>query len=538
MKLTHPAVIAFGLAMLPMLPVISPLIEPTHSLIYHFDGPSSAVFYPVIIGIGLLWIMLTGVLMLARRPGRARLILWSALIFMLPWVILKVCAILLDWPMPHRLSLLVFLTGLVATAILLACWKPSFQHLFDQVQEFTATLLAFCALSGLLVLGHLFWSVWQTRSTNAAIPLHSRAVAQSTPHPRVIWLILDELSYRQVYEHRFPSLQLPAFDRLAAQSTLFTQVAPAGLMTEYAIPSLISALPADAMRASADGHQLYLRDPAQKRWQTFDPHQTVFQDALDRGYSTGISGWYNPYCRLLSPVLDHCFWTNHYLAPGGMSTHQTLLANIAALFGAPGDKAQHFIHWHKQQIATQNDPTETQAHIQDYTDLLTASDAMLNDSSVDLLFLHMPIPHPHGIYNRHTHQLTTTGSSTYIDNLALADAYVAHLRAQLEQRGQWDSSTILIMGDHSWRTAPIWALTTPWSTEEQDASNGGQFDDRPAYILKLPHQQQAARIDAPYPATRTRALIDALMDQRIKSPQDLEGWVANPSSSAGNSAAQ
>jgi hypothetical protein len=537
MKLTHPAVVAFGLTMLPMLSVVAPLIEPTHSLIYHFDGPPSTVFYPAIIGIGLLWVLLTGILTLARRPGRARLILWSALIFMLPWVILKVCAILLEWPVPHRLSLLVFLTGIAATAIVLACWKPSFQRLFDQAQECTATLLAFCALSGLLVLGHFCWSVWQTRFINAAVPLHHRAAAQSTPHPRVIWLILDELSYRQVYEHRFPSLQLPAFDRLAAQSTLFTQVAPAGLMTEYAIPSLISALPADAMRVSADGRQLYLRDPAQKRWQTFDPHHTVFQDALDRGYSTGISGWYNPYCRILSPVLDHCFWTNHYLAPGGMSTHQTLLWNIAALFDTPGGKAQHFIHWHKQQIPPQDDVAAAQTHIQDYTDLVTASDAMLNDSSIDLLFLHMPIPHPYGIYNRHTRQLTT-GPSTYIDNLALADAYIAHLRAQLEQRGQWDSSTILIMGDHSWRTAPLWALTTPWYTEEQDASNGGQFDNRPAYILKLPHQQQPAHIDAPYPAIRTRALIDALMDQRIQSPEDLEDWVANPSSPAGNSAAQ
>ena len=60
MKLTHPAVVAFGLAMLPMLPVVAPLIEPSHSLIYHFDGPPSAVFYPVMIGIGLLWILLTG----------------------------------------------------------------------------------------------------------------------------------------------------------------------------------------------------------------------------------------------------------------------------------------------------------------------------------------------------------------------------------------------------------------------------------------------------------------------------------------------
>ena len=536
MKLTHPAVVAFGLAMLPMLPIIAPMIEPTHNLIYHFDGPASIVFYPIPISIALLWILLTGLLMLVRRPGRARLILWSALMFMLPWVLLKACAILLGWRASYRLSLLVFLIGLTATATLVACWRPSFQRGFDRVQEFTATVLAFFAFSSMLVLGHLFWSAWQARSTNAAMPLHRYVASQPnpTPHPRVIWVILDELSYRQVYEHRFPSLELPTFDRLAAQSTVFTQVVPVGLMTEYAIPSLMSTLPADAMRASSDGRQLYLHDPFHDHWQTFDPHQTVFQDAIDRGYSTGVSGWYNPYCRILSPVLDHCFWSNHTPTSGGMSQDQTLLGNTLAPFRTFGKSLRHFIYRRKRHIVP--DEIESEVHIHDYTDLLTASDAMLNDSSADLLFLHLPVPHPYGIYNRHTHQLTT-GPSTYIDNLALADAYLDHLRSQLEQRGEWNSSIILIMGDHSWRTAPMWVHDTYWSTEEQDASNGGQFDNRPAYILKLPNQQQAAHIDTPYPAIRTRALLDALMDQRIQSPQDLEDWVANPPV-ASDSAAQ
>ena len=286
MKLTHPAVVAFGIAMLLTLPVVDPLDRARTQLVYHFDGPLSIVFYPVLISIALLCILFTGLLMLARKPGRARLFLWSALMFLLPWVLLKASGLLLPWRVPHHLSLLVFLAGLTATPTLLVCWKPSFQRVFDHAQEFTATVLAFCALSGLLVLGNLCWRCWQARSTNAAMPLHHYVAAQPPPHSRVIWLILDELSYRQVYEHRFPSLDLPAFDRLAGQATVFTQVAPAGLMTEYAIPSLISALPADAMRASADGRQLYLHDPIQQRWKTFDPHQSVFQDALDRGYST------------------------------------------------------------------------------------------------------------------------------------------------------------------------------------------------------------------------------------------------------------
>jgi hypothetical protein len=541
MKLTHPVVLAFGVTMLCIVPIIDPLIDPAHDVLYHLDGPASTLFYPVLICIASLWIFFTGLFMLARRPGRTRRILWTALIGMLPWVLLQTCGNLFKWTAPHRLDLAVLVAGLTAAVVILVCWRSSFQRIFDRAQEFTATVLAFFALSGLMSLSQLGWNAWQTRAANATALMHHQArssvatvgASQPIPHPRVIWLILDELSYRQVYEHRFPGLSLPAFDRLATQSTLFTQVAPAGIMTEYAVPSLISGIPADGMQASRDVRHLSLQNPSDDRWVPFDQRQTVFQDALDRGYSTAVSGWFNPYCRILHQVLDHCFWTNRIAIQGGMSGHQTLVANVVAPFDILWGKVLHF--GRTQEIS--HDRTPPQQHIQDYSDLFTAADTMLDDRSVDFLFLHMPVPHPGGIYNRRTGQLTT-GPSTYIDNLALADAYLAHLRSKLEQHGEWDSSTILIMGDHSWRTAPIWAFDTDWTAEEQSASDGGKFDDRPAYILKLPNQQQPALIDTPYPAVRTRALLDALMNQRIQSPQDLEDWVANPSSPAADSAAQ
>ena len=531
MKLTHPVVLAFGAAMLCMVPIIDPLIDPAHDVLYHLDGPASTLFYPVLLCIALLWIAFTALLTLADRPGRVRLTLWTVLACVLPWVLLQLCGRLFKWTIPLRLELSVLVIGLASAAAVLVFWRTSFQHLFDRAQEFTATVFAFLALSGVMVLSQLGWTAWQTRSANALMPLHHRAspkvgivgASQPTAHTRIIWLILDELSYRQVYEHRYPGLSLPAFDRLATQSTLFTQVIPAGLMTEFVVPSLISGIPADAIRASSDTRHLALEDPALDTWVPLDQHQTVFQDALDRGYSTAVTGWFNPYCRIFSQVLDRCFWSNHNAIQSGMSSHQTLLANVAAPFEILMRKALHF----GRPKDVSHDRTSPQQRAQDYRALFTAADTMIDDSSADFLFLHMPIPHPVGIYDRRISQLTT-GPSTYIDNLALADAYLDHLRSKLEQRGEWDSTTVLIMGDHSWRTAPFWVYDTDWTPEEQSASDGGKFDDRPAYILKLPHQQEPAHIDAPYPAVRTRALLQALMNQRIQSPQDLATWVANP----------
>ena len=69
-------------------------------------------------------------------------------------------------------------------------------------------------------------------------------------------------------------------------------------------------------------------------------------------------------------------------------------------------------------------------------------------------------------------------------------------------------------------------MGTPWWTaEDQLASQGGQFDDRPAYIVKLPGQQVGATIDTRYDAIRTRALLDELLTDKLTTVAELEAWV-------------
>ena len=130
----------------------------------------------------------------------------------------------------------------------------------------------------------------------------------------------------------------------------------------------------------------------------------------------------------------------------------------------------------------------------------------------------MPIPHPYGFYDRSKKAFSTKHTS-YIDNLALADRYLAHIRQLLEQNNQWDSATVIVMGDHSWRTSPIWKDSMTWTDEDESASHGGEFDPRPAYIVKLPNQQTSARIDQPFSAVSTRALLDALIAKPSADPR-------------------
>jgi hypothetical protein len=524
---THPVVLALGTSTFYLLVLIAPLISPSHTAIYHFSGEPIVVFAPVLLYVFVFWLLLTGLFQWARNPGWPYLILWSILILSFPWRLLKNLFSLADRPLPHLLSIAAFLVPLFALIAIVIFRRPHVLPWFERTRHFVATILGFASLTGLVFLGQLLWFGWQARSLNHPRPLHSRHLATpaQTPKTRIIWILLDELSYQQVYEQRYPGLALPAFDQLAAQSTVFTQVVPAGIYTERVLPSLISGMPVDRTYSSSSG-QLSLHNSSTNEWQSFDQHQTVFQDALNDGYSTAIAGWYNPYCRIMPQVLDQCFWTFNSANLGGMAPSQSITENLLEPLRSERTSILTLINRLHQLHAS--DIQSFRLHKQDYDEIFAAADHLLGDRSANFILLHLPIPHPEAIYNRRTSTFTASNSS-YIDSLALADRYLAHVRTILQQRGEWDSSAIVIMGDHSWRTKLMWSTGSAWTPEDQAASHGVQFDDRPAYIVKMPYQQQSIRISDRFDAVRTRALLDSILDHQLRSSDDLSAWARQQS---------
>jgi hypothetical protein len=521
--LTHPVLVAFGLANLYLLTLTGPLISTDHDLVYHLIGSASPIIIPIIVYVVALSLLLTALLLLARRPGAFRVILWSALLLAVPSVFLHTLANFSGRELPDWLSGLVALVALCTLLLISLRWKK-FLPTFEKIQPAAAAILGLFSFSGLLIFAQLLWCVSQTRNLNPAPSLHrAGATASVAPHQRIIWLILDELSYQQLYERRFQGLALPAFDRLASQSTVFTHARPTGEYTRYILPTLFTGLPANEIKVSARGQLVSLRDPDTGKWTPFHQHQTVFQDALDAGYTTAIAGWYNPYCRIMPEVLDRCFWTYRESTPANLSPNRSLATDLL--------RPLHYLFLDAKHLmghgpgAPSDETRDIRQHLTDYRKLLAAGDSYLSDPSVNFLFLHMPIPHPYGFYDRQRKAFSTRHTS-YIDNLALADIYLAHIRQLLEQQHQWDSTTLVIMGDHSWRTQLIWEDSATWTDEDAAASHNGEFDDRPAYIVKLPGQNAPAHIDQPFSAVHTRALFDALLQNRLQTPADLQTWAA------------
>ncbi len=514
---------ALGLTDIYCLFLVAPLVHSGHSAVYHWHGSALDLFLPVFLDVVVTWIVTVVLLLFALPTGKARIAVWSGILLFTPPIISNSWDHV--WGMPSSsVTWVLFVSALIGCVLLMWRWRPTFSSQLDRIVEIASAGLRYIGVGGALLLCQLAWLGWQARSLNDRSRMHhSVKVAAGSEHPRIFWVVFDELSYQQVYERRYEGLQLPAFDALAADSTVFTHVVPAGIFTDRVLPSLLSGKPVDTVRSSPGGH-LLIHSPDTRRWQPFDEHETVFQDALDAGYGTAVVGWYIPYCRILSDVLDQCFWSYDTGIKNGMNSNETLHKNmlqpLAYLIrgGALDRLLGRFLPGAEPAIH------DAQLHIDDYQSLSAASDQVLIDRSASFVLLHLPIPHLGGIYNRMSGQLTT-GPSTYLDNLVLADKYLAHLRILLEQSGQWDSSAIIVMGDHSWRTAQMWKGSSVWTTEEEKASHGGEFDDRPFYTVKLPGQKSGSHIDSPYAALTTRALLDAILRKKITSSQELSAWV-------------
>lgn len=517
--------VAAALATICLAQLLEEILRPTRDQIYHWTGRPSALFGPPLVELVVLSALFAAVLISAERPGYWRALVWTAVIIFLPWLIVHQ----MDHIFPQYLPSWIRLPQLLPVVVLwllvaIACYRYV-RRQWESVVDSVGMVLSFMALSTVLIVAQMLWLWWGGRGLNNPLPLHAETTSVGAPtRPRIIWIVLDELSYQQVYEHRYPGLQLPAFDALAQDATVFTDVTATSYRTEKAVPALLDGRPVEQMGSTAGGMLLVLSSP-KGGWQRFDERNTVFEDALRAGYKTAVVGWYNPYCRILHDVLDSCYWTNSHMVDNGMVPDTTFVQNLVSsvdtLVSQPRLRSllKRTLHVPESFGETSND-----GHLDDYVRLNSAANRVLLDRSITFCFLHLPIPHPYGIYDRQTESLTTTG--TYIDNLALADRWLAQTRAALESTGQWDSSTVLVMGDHGWRVGS-WKPRPEWTAEEQRASLGGHFDSRPAYLVKLAGQQSGERIDEPFDAIRTRALVDELLAGRIHSPEELKNWVEN-----------
>lgn len=388
-----------------------------------------------------------------------------------------------------RVWILTF-TFVVLVGILLR-WR--WKHAADwplQLAGIALLSLGFFSLMVVVQLAHM--AMW------TPLPNHIEHAAQAPgvdSHPKVVWILFDEASYQQIFGSRYPGLRLPNFDKLRQSATLFTDTRPVADRTEKAVPSILLGQRIEDVNYNAD-NQLQVK-PQNGSWIRFDPLQTPFATAHLEGLTTGVAGWYNPYCSILASNLDQCYWTGMVPLPESYSG-EGFWQNLAEPWRR---YAKFLLHKHsKNSILIQ---------IETYQDLMKHSKPLLLASGPDLVFLHLPLPHPPGFYNRRAGRFDTSGNRSYIDNLSLADKTLGELTAMLQQSPRWKKTSIVICGDHSWRTY-LWRKQA-WTAEDNAASHGGVFDPRPLLLVHVAGQAAPATVHQPFSMLGVHAILNDLV---------------------------
>ena len=461
-----------------------------------------------IVAAQLMDVLLVGVLLFAILVPLSRTRIY-------PWVRLVVAVVMppyLIWRM-QTLMPEVMSDGLVP--IILAVWAAvlllllfRFRRIYNwviQAGDFVAIFFAFFALFSVVSL------LWVARWVPGPYEKHAswnpvNATGQALPareHPLVVWVIFDELSYNQVFEHRAHDLTLPHFDALKQMSTVFTNVQPVGYRTVKIVPSLLTGKVVDDYRFRFN-NSFVVHEAGVPGWQPVRGSNSVFGDAQRAGWRTAVVGWYNPYCTIYGDAIDDCYWMNLDRIDGLMSQKDTFVKNtwspleqIVREIRAPAKADRRACNYDvKQRRSTDRD---LQQH---WTELLKTDQA-------DFIFLHMSVPHSPNAWSRMNDDFTQFCNSSYLDNLALADRLLGQMLEILQSSPRWKDTTMIVQGDHGWRI-DLWNWLPSWTDEDEEASRG-VFDPRPAVIIHQAGQTQGQAVTAAWPLLNVHGVVEEVI---------------------------
>jgi hypothetical protein len=381
-------------------------------------------------------------------------------------------------------------------------------------------LVAASAFAIVAILPHLVRAMSLRPAPRGTIAVNPDPTLPGAAGNRIVWIMFDELSYDQTFDHPQPGILLPAFDRLRALSFNFSNIKPAGYFTEQIIPSLFLGQQIDIVRRSPEGQLLYkTKDNQQPR--EFDSRNTIFNTARAEGWSTGLVGWLIPYCRLMGSALDSCFWDKNddsLLEPYGASEDKSMLANAAAIPAWAWANIRGDTHKYNDE------------HLANYQEIMRHAGLLIDDSRLHFLYIHLPIPHPPGIYDRRNHRLRAGGS--YLDNLVLADQAAATLLSEIEATPSASRTTLIVTSDHSFRTE-LWKATAgAWTNEDQSAT-GGLFDDRAVLLVRFPGQTSGPSISASCDEMLEHDILDGMLRGTLKTPAEFAEFLKRRGIEAG-----
>jgi hypothetical protein len=503
----RPFLQAAGIATLYILPIAARFLDPGLNEGYHHPHPISSVPLAMLAMTLLVWLVSwLAFLVIEGLSERWRNLASVATAVLFIGLLIRILMFVRRPTFAWMLALHVLYGLLVLVPVVLLVSLRIRKGFFTRSVAAVGVACCIAGFGMLVLLPRL--AIYGFRSEpREQTSFNRNALPAQHANSRIVWILMDELSYDQTFDHRQPGISLPNFDAFRKQSVSFSDMQPTGTYTEDIVPGLLIGEPIRELKTPFNG-QVSLREVS-GAWHLLDQQNTIFAEAWKLGWNPGVAGWYNPYCRLFPDVLVRCSWQfsdEVRAVEVPLSYDKSVAQNMLALLPVRTDI--EFIFRHN---------VDNSAHRRDYEGVMKNAGDLLRDQRIRFAFLHVPVPHPPGIYDRTTHQLSSHGD--YLDNLVLADDTLGTLMKILRSTGNDQQTTIIVSSDHSWRT-PLWK--GGWTAEEERVTNGGKFDDRPVLMVHLPGADTGELIAKPVSALSVHTILQGLLRDEIHDSTDLD----------------
>lgn len=340
---------------------------------------------------------------------------------------------------------------------------------------------------------------------------------------RVVWVVFDEWDQGLTFDARPPDVGIPEITRLRSESLCATHASSPSWETKESLPSFVTGYSVfdseptapDKLRLSFSGR------PVVYDWKKLP---NIFDDVQSLGGQSSIVGWYHPYGRLFGESVSSISWTPVFfvgrLFPendtiwGWMTQHSRLACQTVPYL-------QENFFFSSVRLRTRR------YSIKAYHQAREAALAAASDPNVNLVFLHMPIPHPPGIFDRTSGEFSASLDRDYIDNIALVDRTIGELRQRLEQEGLWDQTTVLLSSDHPsrpmpWDCAPVFFHETEAETAEFAKDRSERYVP---FLLKLAGHTDPVEYDGHFNTVLSKDLIEAILRGEVQTPAQAAEFI-------------
>lgn len=500
--------ICLSLANLCYIRVWSELLTYTEADTFLMKSPPSPVHYvaamlnTLLLG-GLLWAGIT----LARRERTGwplKLARWGFfLLLLVPLNGLRavLANVMPDLRLPGLLRLagpvgVVLMSAVIVTPTLLAVIR-----LPRQSARFVSTLLLILSpFVGLTLARAVVAARGYAPSPYADKSLAPPLITTGAEPSRVVWVIFDEWDQRLTFSDRDPTLRLPEIDRFFGEAVRASSAYPPGEHTSVSIPSLTTGrVVANAKPRGPD--ELWLTYAGEPHPVTWSGQPNIFSVARALGWNTAVVGWYVPYCRVVNTSLSSCQWWE-------MGLHYNVMGK--GLGEVLANQARSLFETNARSVFGQS--LSTLQHMQTYRAFLDRAKEVATNPDLRFILLHFPVPHAPHFYDRMSgkHTLKNSPLSGYLGALELTDRTLGELRRAMENADVWETATIVLSSDHSFRSADLL---------------DGKLDRRVPFLIKMSGQKEGITYDSPMNTVLTHDLLLAVLRGEVGSARDVVAWL-------------